>query len=289
MIVVAAAALWAGLLSVAPAAGIPREQFCAPQELVRYGPPPGLPPLRAVPTSGKLGFGPGQLRLVAPPEFSELDGMASTTQGIRFELLSVGRRGRLKLGWQVESRLTVIGGTGKSGKLGGARLQRVAGVGARGTKLGFRPGTVRAGLYRIDLIFRAEDGERLGRYSEYVNVVAPVSEYHLALSGSAFVPGEAVFARLHNEGTEGLRSEDDYSVDRFENGTWVPVLSQPAVAVGTSATPPGMSGDCDVTYVIPGDARPGTYRLTKGLFTTRPIRAASTTAEFAVEPLPVRP
>src|SRR4051794_12373939 len=148
------AALCAGLLSTASAAGISRDQFCAPQELVHYGPPSGLSPLHDAPPFGRLGFAPGKVRIQVTRQHSD-DGMALTTEGIRFELRSIGAQGRLKLNWQVESRLTVIAGKGRPGKVAESRVQRVGGLGAGGTVIGIRPNTVRAGLYRLDLVFRA--------------------------------------------------------------------------------------------------------------------------------------
>jgi hypothetical protein len=271
----------------ASSAAAPLDQFCPAQTIVDYLPPAGLPALRELPPSSRLPFAPSRVRIGRDQRPGLPKGMGVTDKPLAFDLGALGTGG-VKVDWKVETLLTSIRPSGKPRKAAASRVQRIRRVpSGPGKSLGLRPGTFKPGLYRLDLVFRDGGGERLGRYSEYVKVVAPRSEFTLALSAPAFRPEDPVYAQVRNPGTDPLSYAGGYLLERLDDGVWTRVEERGnGVVFGTTAVPPGQAARCEPLLGIPREAPPGVYRLTMTAFTMRPLESHTLTAEFTVEAPP---
>jgi len=282
--ILAVALCAAAFAPAASAVAIPREQFCVPSTLVDYAPPSGLPSVRGLPPSSQLPFAPSSRvrfdrdqRPGLPPE------VGLTNRGLLFGLGALGTGG-VRVDWKIESLLMPINAKGKAARKPAAkRVQRVRRVrSGPGQSIGLRPNTFKAGLYRLDIVFRDGDGKRLGRYSTYFKISAPHSEFGLAVNGTSFNPTETVFVQVRNPGTDILYYGDDYLLERLVGETWVTVVAQKAIAVGGTELSLGRADGCDSNYTIPADAEGGRYRLSKSMYTFRPQTPVSASVEFDI-------
>jgi hypothetical protein len=146
-------------------------------------------------------------------------------------------------------------------------------------------------LYKTTLTIRKLSGELLGRYGQYARVLEPKSETRLHLSATSVHPGEALYARVENLGTELVSYGVPYAIDAFDGATWAPAPQSPK---GPWILPllhsaPGYSENCS-RFLIPTDMAPGLYRFVKDVTEssakdiTERGRPRVLTAEFEVLP-----
>lgn len=132
-------------------------------------------------------------------------------------------------------------------------------------------------LYRVDIYLSAK-GKRVAHYAQYFRSGRPRHEGLLGVSARQFRPGETLFARFDNVGTQVVYAGYGGTFERFDGVEWVldPTLQRgetyPLVSVGV---PPGAVFDC-FALPIPADQPPGLYRFKK--------REGSRPAEFEVLP-----
>ena len=143
----------------------------------------------------------------------------------------------------------------------------------------------RRGFYRFDMQIRSESGKVLGSYGAYFKVVRRTWRPSLGLSRKVVHPGERLFSRIENYGSEAIFFGKSFDVQRFENDRWirVPDLTPRVWPKGRGRLDPGGIGGCN-RLTLPTSTPPGLYRVVKGVGTYRfPYgKATSLTAPFEV-------
>jgi hypothetical protein len=207
-----------------------------------------LPQVRSLPRSGRLGVGPGYLRIYPPHETLVAIGPG------RFEA-----QGSLEgsLGWTVISRLVPIHHGQET--LGGLKVRRqyLATSASFGHRFFGFSARVNPGIYRLDLEIRDRKGRRLRRFGEYFRAVEAISRLRVKSSQSSIAPGEKAYLRLENAGTVEATYGLTYKV-RNERGEEVPVSTiTPAVRL---ALRPGYASRC-LSFTMPDGTPTGSYRV----------------------------
>ncbi|HEX5929158.1 MAG TPA: hypothetical protein VFY48_07180 [Solirubrobacterales bacterium] len=118
------------------------------------------------------------------------------------------------------------------------------------------------GLYRLEIVFENQRGERLARYGEYLRVLPRAEDFHLVLDRAEARAGETVFANLVNRGGAFLSFGLARQVQYNNGSSWVPApqFAQgpiPAIGLGLG---PGESRICWWATVTP-ETPPGLYRF----------------------------
>lgn len=217
-----------------------------------------LPEQKGFPVSGKLGFGPGSLRVYPPRDELVVAGRD------RIEASgALWRRSRLKdpLEWAVQSKLVRLGGQGRPSrtvKIKGQRVGTVAGFAHR--QFGFGS-SVAPGIYRLQVSF-SKKRALLGTFKEYFRVVPARSSLHLRAPRSEVQAGAVVALRVENLGTVSatydafprLYSPDGSEVafDHGIGGAIRPVLQA------------GVLSPC-IEISLPASLSAGDYRVTLGI------------------------
>jgi Bacterial Ig-like domain len=132
-------------------------------------------------------------------------------------------------------------------------------------------------IYKVEIFFRNAGGRLLGRFGKYFRVMEPRSNVRLKLTSTSYKPGERIYARVENLGTEQVSYGVPYSIQVFDGTTWMRAPQSPAgpwiMPLWLSA--PGRSGSCN-SFGIPADMPVGRYRFVKPLDSPR----TTITAEF---------
>lgn len=125
----------------------------------------------------------------------------------------------------------------------------------------------RPGLFRVDLVFETMSGGMiLGKYQQYLRVVARKLRVGLGLNRKAVHSGETLTFRVENFGTEKISYGEEFVVERFNEGAWQVDPMTPAAwhrvryMVGS-----GLAGKCQ-HLILPADSA-GQYRIVKRLVT----------------------
>jgi hypothetical protein len=120
----------------------------------------------------------------------------------------------------------------------------------------------RPAIYRLEIIFENESGERLARFGEYFRVLRPGLDVDFFLNGTTFHRGEQVQAWLVNRGAAILSFGLSTTIE-YDGTAWTkpPVAfpGGPVLAIGL-AIGPGVKTTCWKT-IIPNDSAPGVYRF----------------------------
>jgi len=119
-------------------------------------------------------------------------------------------------------------------------------------------------LYRVDIVFRNRTGKRLGAYGQYFRVVSPLQDARLRLNATSYRPGETVYARVENFGTELVTYGVSYSIERYNGTSWGEAPESPngPWILPLLFSQPGTSGRCS-GFSIPTEMTPGRYRFAK--------------------------
>lgn len=228
-----------------------------------------LPPLPPVPFDARLPFAPERV------SFGSLGpGPLQAGYGIRgFRLSYHPHEGEAagptpQLGWHVVATLTSIDRFGRALAPPQTIEQHVdrlwpAGPGGAGeVRWAFAiPGE--PAIYRLEIVFENENGERLAAFGEYFRVLKPSVDFRFSLNKKKFRPGQTVVAKLSNYGVTSLAFGLGKTVE-YHNGTsW----TKPPVEFGNGIVfpvrlfaDPGTSKSC-WSVTIPEKAPPGRYRL----------------------------
>jgi hypothetical protein len=227
-----------------------------------------FPPVRQIPKSGKLPFGPKQLSVGLLAQRGILAGGGK----VGFSLSSPLTRGSYRIGWDMTVSAKKLGGgdvaRSRHIRLGASKSVNKADLGV--------PVSARPGFYRVEMTIRdSETREVLGRFGQYFRVVPRLVKARLAVGVSAVNPGEVVPLRVENLGTLLLLSyvSREPIVERHEDGQWTPIPLGPVHPPGTGfdefdaptveiAISAGGVGPCEGLR-LPQDLTPGHYRATK--------------------------
>jgi hypothetical protein len=193
-----------------------------------------------------------------------------------------GRDRTFILNWEIEARLSRINRSGKVEDILNAQRRHIGKVSeAEFNRIVLRfPIGPQPSFYRLDTSFKRTSGRELADYSEYIRVVKPRFDAHLALSTAVASPGDTIYFRIKNSGTKQLHFSEEFAIDQLNGSNWI---SYPA-AIGpwhrvVRSLFAGQQGECQ-SFAIPADMPNGRYRVRKNLL--REARPPLT-AEFEVQ------
>jgi hypothetical protein len=157
----------------------------------------GLPKQRGFARSGKLGFGPGALRIYPPRTqliVAGLDRIESSG------MLSNRSHSTQALRWVAESRLERLDGQGVPVRRVKAKEQRIGTVAAFAHRQFGFGGDIAPGIYRLQVSF-SKNRALLGTFREYFRVVKARSSLHLRAPSNEVPAGSTIALRVENRGT----------------------------------------------------------------------------------------
>lgn len=241
------------------------------------------------PPEGELPFGPRNMSIFRVDWKRVV--LRGGNLGYRFGAKDAATR-TLHLNWDVTAKLIAVDAAGRPIRevdREHTRFTEAGGYDDRGYDLPeFVFPARRVGYYRFDLSFRKLRGGKLGSYREYFRVVPRTVAMHLRLSAAKLHPGETLYARVANLGTNGMNVPFRYAVERFDGATWV--AAGASVTPGDALSPDenwwmqgGEATPC-TEYAIPVDVEAGRYRMRTSVqpFGSRGHRPL--TAGFSVGP-----
>jgi hypothetical protein len=254
-------------LAVAPRdAAANASAFCRQQMVHNYLEPlRQMPHLHEVPSSGHLPFAP------EPVSVAVIDGGLRVGKGpIGFGFADEAP-GRRRLDWTVESSLMRVSGAGDvkatiQSKIVHLGTEIVDNIGGTRFFVSGRPA-----FYRVDLVIRTGQGRVLGRYGAYFRVVAVRSQSRVTLSAEVLAPGQTLFARVENLGTESILPQSVFRVEHAEGTDWAEVATVliPGLKPHIRAMlPAGQASRC-VQYQLPSNLALGTYRVSNQVSLSR--------------------
>jgi hypothetical protein len=269
----------AGIASAAPLPEFCRSDLVRDEERPLDRMPPEKPP-----PEGELPFGPHNLSMYAL-NFGAKVVLDGGHLGYRFAAKG-GNARVLRLNWDVGAALREVNGNGRVLSTVGTTRRRLGEV--EGLDLLQFSFPASPGLYRVDISFANLSSRKLASYREHFRVVPRRVKLRLAVSESAFQPGETAFARVLNLGTVAVGLQPGLPIDRSEGDQWVRVLRPPVPAreiedfrwtlAGGEASP------C-VAFPIPADAAPGPYRFTaSGIVFGKKVDRRAFATGFQVRP-----
>lgn len=235
--------------------------FCAPKEPVEDFGLLGLPPVRKVPESGEeLGHG-------AVDIYGGWERVMPGPGGFGYGFSEHNYGGTVLLNWTVTAELWTIDKQGNAYQEVDREdllIHRLDA--AHQPHIEVEPPKGRRGFYRFDVQISNQAGEVLGSYGAYFKVVRPFWKVTLGLALDTLRPGQRVFGRLENFGTERVSYGEAFRVQRLEGGRWVnqPELTPDHWLAWLGGLPPGGTGLCN-SFVLPTDASSGRYRVQKSV------------------------
>ena len=229
-----------------------------------------FPPIRNLPPSGTLPFGPAELRITS---LSEDVQAGHGIVGFRVAIpISRQRHG---LDWTVNFRVTQLSVRGSPKALIAehrSRLSHAQEVGLIEKKLAV-PVPSTPAFYRVDIAIEGANGATLGRYSEYVRVVPRRVKVKLLLRSDVFSPGELLFTRIKNQGTAVVFFElHDLTLEQRVQDGWRLVTLERSPRWGGSGSAVGsfivggQAGECSGIH-LPSGLAPGIYRVSRTIST----------------------
>jgi hypothetical protein len=249
-----------------------------------------MPKLHAPPESGRLGFGPSNLRFSFHPPLL-LGGAAPG-----FDLSLYKRSPAVHPGWKVTATLSQVDWKGRVLKVVDVAKRKLTTVNReQGDDFEVVAG---AGVYRLTVVFLSRTGRKLGGFGTYYRVVPLTRHVRLGLDADSYQPEDTLLARVEDFGTTAVVYVVPYAIERFEEEGWVKAPESPE---GPRIRPllyslPGASGPCE-GFRIPASMPPGLYRMKQevafvfphlhrggGVRIDYPHPKRSLTAEFEVVP-----
>jgi len=252
---------WAGLSAVSGAQGsgqcpnLPTRDYSAPMR--------NFPPVRSVPEEGRFPFGPPRMRLLS---LSEAIQPGEGKLGFIVDLSRVPPLQR-RLSWQISLRVDRLSARGTERKIIAERRispdysqeigreEAVLSTGVSG----------RPGFYRLDISIQNSRGAILGRYSEYVRVIAPAVDVSFILGRQRFHPGDGVSGRIQNRGTVDVAYVPMAKMlEAYGPAGWHSVPKEPRWSgnVTEGLIPAGDVSSC-TGIMLPSTLAPGKYRLSQ--------------------------
>jgi hypothetical protein len=256
--------------SVSPAASAPglASGFCRGTLVRDYLKPlRRMRPVRQVPASGRLPFGPKGLSLYA------LNRLRVGKGAIGFAFSDEAINQPRRLNWRIETKLMRVDSTGHvvallATKTRHVGTQEVSTINGQRFVVSGKPS-----YYRVDITLLRLSGAFLGRYSEYFRVVRPTLHVHVMLSDKSVSPGQVIYARVENVGTKPVLPASRALIEQYEGGVWTQVATAliPGLRSRVRAVLYGGEiGRC-VQYRVPVSQPPGRYRFTDKVARLKPV------------------
>jgi len=228
--------------------------FCSEEAVKNYLKPiEGLPRVRTVPSSGRLGVGPASLRIFPPNESLVVAGKA------RFEAQGSleGSPSSGPLHWRVRSSLFRINSASLGAVVVARKQTSIRSIQAFSrTSFGFSK-QVRTGIYRLDIEIENARGKKLKRYQRYFRALKAQSDLRLGVSDDSFRPGDTGFLRIENYGTVSASYGFGYHLLN-EKGEEVPTTD--VFSALRLNLLPGTAGRC-FSFELPKGLSPGKYEI----------------------------
>lgn len=224
-----------------------------------------MAPIREVPSSGKLPFGPKGLKL------HSWAGLLAGPGSAGFWFSDEAFEHQRNLQWRVESSLFRVNRTGKIRSKIATQNRRLTVVDVNDLRGFLFDPPESPGFYRVDIrISSLVSNRELGAYSEYVRVMRPRIDLRVKIERSTVAPGQTARARLANFGTVPVSSPSyvfGFTVRRFDGSQWVYVPENPPrgrVRKRMQILGPGQENRECLRYLVPMDQPPGEYRFQSG-------------------------
>lgn len=221
-----------------------------------------LPSVVEVPSSGRLPFAPSSLllSLVSFP----LNRSHLMAGGGSFGY-SIQASNREALDWSVVSELVRLDSSGENGHVTDLASGDIDHISSRSDNRFILNVPSRPGSYRYDLLISKRDGNILGQYSRYVQVVRPRFVTRVGLAARVLNPGAVLVNRIENPGSDAIEYTGRYEIQRAVNSHWKFVGGRPS---GRGFLPVvrfvggGATSGCQRVRLSPALA-PGQYRLVR--------------------------
>jgi hypothetical protein len=143
------------------------------------------------------------------------------------------------------------------------------------------------GAYRTTLVIRSHSGRKLAEFGNYYRVIRPTVHTSLALTAPVYEPGSTLIVRVENPGAAFVLFGQEYTIEKPEGESWVPVIEAQFVIPLYYVAPGTTSNHC-IPFTIPTTMPPGRYRLTQEAVISWPSRRRQLRpklhAEFDVVP-----
>lgn len=241
------------------AAAEPELAFCEGKTLHDYlAPFKRMPKLHAPPESGRLGFGPSNLR------FSFHQPMLVGGGAPGFDLSLFKRSPAVHPRWEMTAMLSQVDWKGRVRKVVDEARRKVITVNReRGAGVDFEVGSA-PGVYRLTVVFRSRTGQKLGGFGAYYRVTPVTQHARLGLDADSYHAEGTLLARVEDFGTTVVAYGVPYVIERFDGESWTEAPESPK---GPWIMPllfsfPGTSGPCS-GFQIPASMPPGLYRMKK--------------------------
>jgi hypothetical protein len=280
-----------GSASIQPATALTDETaapFCEGGVLHDYLTPlERLTKLHAPPATGQLPFGPAGLYLVPSPSLiAAPTGYSNSIDGSPGYRLFFDRSAPVKpVDWFTTTTLARVDQRGRTVDIAYRKRRHLLAL-TPGHGGGVNFPAPPPAMYRLTVVFRTEDGEKLGGYGFYFRVVEPTQEAMLTLSASSYSPEHTVLGRIDNLGTELALYGDPYVIERLDGSTWTKTPESPNFPYGQLYhADAGLAGSHCSSFRIPPSMQPGRYRMSKEILRLAPGHELTTlTAEFEITP-----
>jgi hypothetical protein len=253
--------------------------FCAPKDPIQDFGLLGLPPVREVPEFGKV-LGRGAVNI-----YGGWDRVMPEPRGFGYGFSESNYSGTVELNWNVTAELWAVDRDGNEfqrfdreelfiGRLDAADQPNIEVDPPRG----------RRGFYRFDMEISSKSGKVLGSFGAYFKVVRSFWKVRLGLAHDVVRPGQRVFSRLENYGSETVDYGESFSIQRREGGRWVgqPDLTPNVWLLWLGTLSPGRTGLCN-SIDLPASINPGRYRFLKRVGLGPRRKSATLTAPFTVQ------
>jgi hypothetical protein len=268
--IAAIATLWISIL-VAPERGLAESDQSCEQRVVRdyERPMESMPPLTGAPISGKLPFAPRNTGFeLKPGPFVFTLGASAPSAGFGLSVPSGNPDRLFELNWTITVQLSRVNRRGKIVRVVGSKGRTLRTISDRafdGLDMSL-PIPASVGIYKLQVTFSRLNGKRLGRYGQYIRVVAPSSSVRLVTRPASIDPGQSVRFWVENLGTEATSYDPAFTLERLMDGReWVDqplsITAWPRIRFGLGA---GEAGACQF-YTLPSATIPGQYRITKSV------------------------
>lgn len=247
-----------------PVVAYGKEFSCRDRTLKDYNSIFGDLPHNRLPQTKGLGFGPKDLVLRTPSSTLVEGAPVQYTLALDRPLLGDGRLARpALLGWEILLRVDAVDGSGRPLDRSVKQRWNLKQLRYPEKSFGIERGR---GLYRVTLLFKDQQGSKLGILRQFLQILPVREMVGIALrNDSKFGLGESGVARLENWGTTEvlLPVGAGLSVEHFEGEEWVEVVndeSPSAIFEDPEFLPRGRASGCSF-FEIPTTAAPGAYRL----------------------------